>query len=73
MMDARGIRYRLAGENLARNNYPADQSPEAAHDGFMQSPSHAENEMDPSFRQVGIGLAAGADGTFVFTELFLQP
>jgi len=35
---ARGLRYRLAGENLARNNYPDSRTVEAAYEGLMASP-----------------------------------
>ncbi len=36
----------------------------------MNSPTHAQNELDPSFNKVGIGAAVTGDGTIYFTELF---
>ena len=71
MMDQRQIRYRLAGENLARNNYPRAESAEVAHRGFINSPSHAENALDPTFNRVGLGVAVANDGAMIyFTVLF---
>ncbi len=69
-MDQMQIPYKLAGENLARNSYPPDQSPDVAHHGFMNSPGHAENDYDPNFNNVGIGVAVADDGIIYFTELF---
>lgn len=71
MMDRRGILYQLAGENLARNNYPQDQSAEVAHQGFMKSPTHAENVMDKLFNKVGIGVSVAPNGLVYFTQLFV--
>jgi uncharacterized protein YkwD len=70
MMDLQGIPYRLAGENLARNSYPLEKSAEVAHNGFLNSPKHAENDYDPQFNKVGIGMAIGPTGSIFFTELF---
>jgi len=43
---ARGLRYRLAGENLARNNYPDSRTVEAAYEGLMASPGHRANILE---------------------------
>ncbi len=69
-MNAEGLPYQLAGENLARNHESPDISPQVAHDGFMNSPAHAQNELDPTFNKIGIGGAVAGDGTIYFTELF---
>ncbi|MCC7363856.1 MAG: hypothetical protein IT303_05760 [Dehalococcoidia bacterium] len=50
----RGIRYRLAGENLARNNYPEGRTVEAAYDALMASPGHRANILEPRFSTVGV-------------------
>ncbi len=71
MMDRAGIPYRLAGENLARNTYPPDRSPDVAHQGFMDSPTHAENDYDPIFNKIGIGVARSGKSIY-FTELFVS-
>ena len=69
-MDLLQIPYKLAGENLARNAYPADRSPTVAHEGFLNSPKHAENDYDPDFNKIGIGVAVTDNRTIYFTELF---
>ena len=56
----RGIRYRVAGENLARNSYQQSRSVEAAIDSLMASESHRANILEPRFHSVGV--AAIPDG-----------
>ncbi len=56
----RGVGYLLAGENLARNNYPRARSATVAFDGLMASPGHRANILEPRFRAAGV--AAVADG-----------
>ncbi|MBI5947388.1 MAG: hypothetical protein HY875_04545 [Chloroflexi bacterium] len=56
----RGVRYGLAGENLARNNYPGPRSATVAFDGLMASPGHRANILEPRFRAAGV--VAIADG-----------
>ncbi len=72
LMNQQGIPYKLAGENLARNGASPQDSPQVAHQGFMNSPAHAENDLDPTFNRVGIGVATSVDGTIYFTELFAE-
>ncbi len=52
----RGIRYRLAGENLARNNYADSRTVGAAFDGLMASPGHRANIMEERFSSVGVAV-----------------
>jgi uncharacterized protein YkwD len=65
-----GYAYQLAGENIARNNYPDSESVRVSMTGFMNSPSHRGNILEPKFRRVGIGLAFGADGMKYFAVVF---
>ncbi len=51
---ARGIRYRLAGENLARNNYIDGKTVEAAFDALMASDGHRANILESRFSSVGV-------------------
>lgn len=68
---ARGIRYRLAGENLARNNYVETRTVAAAFDGLMNSPGHRANILEPRFSSVGV--AAVRDGKmWVYVTVFLN-
>jgi len=51
---ARGIGYRLAGENLARNNYVEPRTVGAAFEGLMNSPGHRANILEGRFSSVGV-------------------
>lgn len=57
----KGLSYKYAGENLARN-YPTLQSANAA---FMASPTHRFNITRPAYRRLGVGTACG-----IVVELF---
>lgn len=59
-MQARGLTYRLAGENLA-----LAATPDLVHDGLMDSPGHRENILRPEFRRVGVGVVDGPLGLMV--------
>jgi len=67
----RGRYYRLAGENLARNNYLETKTVKAAFDGLMASPGHRANILEERFSRAGV--AAIQSGRFwlyvvVFTD-----
>lgn len=67
-LDAAGIRYARAGENLAYA-----QSVVVAHRGLMQSEGHRANILRPEFTRIGIGVvSAGAYGK-MFTQMYLTP
>ena len=70
LLGASGYAYAIAGENLARNNYPDAQSVGVAMAGFMSSSSHRVNVLEPRYRSVGIGLAVTADGMKYFVVVF---
>mgnify|MGYP001186332143 CR=1 FL=1 len=68
---ARGVNYALAGENLARNNYPEPKAVAAAFEGLMGSPGHRANILEPTFTKVGV--AAVQDGRmWVFVTVFMS-
>ena len=68
---ARGIRYRLAGENLARNNYVETRTVASAFDGLMNSPGHRANILEPRFSSVAV--AAVRDGKmWIYVTVFLN-
>lgn len=70
-LSARGIRYRLAGENLARNNYPETKTVAAAFEGLMNSPGHRANILEERFSSVGV--AAVRDGKmWIYVTVFLN-
>ena len=66
-MDAAGIEYLSAGENLA-----VAPSVEEAHRGLMHSPDHRRNILRPQFTQVGIGIYSGPYG-LMCTQVFRTP
>ncbi len=69
---ARGLAYYIAGENLARNNYPPDQTVLAAFEGLMASPGHRANILEPRFGAVGV--AAVRDGNvWLYVTVFTNP
>ena len=51
---ARGVTYRLAGENLARNNFLDAKTVAAAFDALMASAGHRANILEPRFSEAGV-------------------
>ena len=70
LMNGVGYVYAIAGENIARNNYPDAESVSTAMSGFMNSPSHRANIMDGRYTKVGIGMAVDASGMKYFAVVF---
>jgi uncharacterized protein YkwD len=66
-----GVPWAWAGENLALNNYPADEAAAATVRDLMASPPHRDNNLNSHFSKVGIGLAATDDGVRYFTIVFV--
>ena len=65
------IRWRMVGENLAYSN--GYINPVAASmSGWMESPGHRRNLLDPDWRQTAIGVWISDNGTVYFTEIFLK-
>jgi len=60
-----GIRYRVAGENIA-----LAPNVDRAHTGLMNSPEHRDNIVRPEFRKVGIGVVNGGLSGEMFTQDF---
>jgi uncharacterized protein YkwD len=50
-----GYRWMLTGENIALG----PQSAEEVVEGWLHSPGHCANIMEPRFREIGVGLAVG--------------
>lgn len=64
-LDAVGIHYRAAGENLAL----APTTP-IAHQGLMDSPGHRANILSPDYGQLGIGSVRNGLYGVMYTQLF---
>jgi uncharacterized protein YkwD len=79
--DLNGLNYRYGGENIGWNNgYSDGDSPVAVHNGFMASPGHRANILNPDWTHGGVGAYA-ADNIMwqgklrsprFYTELFMQ-
>lgn len=64
-LQAAGIRYTVAGENLAYA-----PTVEIAHRSFMQSSGHRANILSPDFQRIGIGVIVSPTGGKMFTQEF---
>jgi uncharacterized protein YkwD len=78
--DLNGLHYSWGGENIGWNNgYSDADSPVAIHQGFMDSPGHRANILEPSFTHGGVGAYAKDNVMFLgktrsprfYTELFM--
>ncbi len=70
LIDELGLSYRLVGENLVRVGGPSESAAERAEQGFMNSPPHRANILDPTFETLAIGAAADAGVQIVFAQIF---
>jgi len=65
-----GIFYFMLGENLfTSTNIP--QPAQAAITGWMNSPGHRDNILNPVYREMGIGVWKRGN-TYYFTQLFMR-
>lgn len=61
--------YRIAGENIARNNRPDSESVESAMDAFLGSSDHRGHVLNDRYERIGVGSASG-DGYNYFVVVF---
>jgi uncharacterized protein YkwD len=73
LMDKHGVPYGWAGENLAKNNYPDDQTVSVADNALWNSPPHRENILNPNYTDMGIALFVDGSGMKYFTIIFSGP
>jgi uncharacterized protein YkwD len=65
-----GYESRLTGENIALG----PESAEEVVSGWLASPGHCENIMDPRFQDIGVGLAIGRNrGQIYWVQVFGAP
>jgi uncharacterized protein YkwD len=55
------------GENVGRGS-----SIDAVFQGFLNSPGHRANLLDPAFNWVGTGVAVSPDGTVIVVQVFAR-
>ncbi len=67
MLNRFGIKYRTAGENIAKGQ----QTPEAVMKAWMNSTGHRKNILDKNFKEIGIGCATDSSGTKYWTQQFV--
>ncbi len=65
MMKSFGIKYRTAGENIAKNYFSA----QSVMNGWMNSSGHKANILNPSFGKIGVGYV-NINGTTYWTQMF---
>jgi uncharacterized protein YkwD len=73
LMDRYGVPYGWAGENLAKNNYPDNETVSVADQSLWDSPAHHENIVNANYTDVGIALAVDSSGMKYFTIVFTGP
>lgn len=61
-ISATGYNWRTVGENIAAG-YP---TPESVVDGWLKSPGHCANIMNPAFREIGIGYSYSASSAYKY-------
>ena len=66
VLDESGIKYRHAGENLARGFTSIDK----AHTALMNSESHRKNILMSDYKYVAIGLAKTDIGTYYIVQIY---
>jgi len=65
-----GYKSRLTGENIAMG----PESAEEVIEGWLDSPGHCANIMDPRFQDIGVGLASGKKrGEIYWVQTFGAP
>lgn len=68
MMKSFGIKYKAAGENIARNSTMLK-----AHHSLMNSEGHRKNILNPSFTHVGIGIINNkSTAGITITQMFIK-
>ncbi|PKR76993.1 hypothetical protein CEY16_13825 [Halalkalibacillus sediminis] len=66
MMQAYGIDYRTAGENIAKGQ----RSPEQVMNGWMNSEGHRANILNENFTHIGVGYVE-SNGSTYWTQMFI--
>jgi uncharacterized protein YkwD len=64
-----GFFFKKNGENVA---FSQTFMPEFIHKGFMDSPGHRANILDPDFNEVGIGVVFKEDNGYYVTQDFIR-
>lgn len=68
-----GIKYRRAGENLARVGGSESSRVSRAEDAFMNSPTHRANILEGSYQYLAVGSGTDKGGDTTFAQIFWNP
>ncbi|NLK51179.1 MAG: LysM peptidoglycan-binding domain-containing protein [Syntrophomonadaceae bacterium] len=68
MLQQFGISFTAAGENIAAGY----ATPQEVVNGWMNSPGHRQNILNPNYTQLGVGYAAGGSYRHYWTQLFIK-
>ncbi len=68
MMESFGLRFSAAGENIAYGQ----RTPAEVMGDWMGSPGHRSNIMNPSYNEIGVGLAKNNKGVCYWTQQFMK-
>lgn len=63
-----GLSFTAAGENIAAGQSTAQQVMQ----GWMNSPGHRQNILNPQFTQIGVGYATGGSMRYYWTQMFIR-
>jgi len=69
-LEAAGIKWKIAGENIAYNSN-SDDPALTAFTSWINSPEHYENMMIKDYTLTGIGVGLGENGIYFFTQVFV--
>lgn len=69
MMESFGLRFSAAGENIAYGQ----RTPQEVMTDWMNSPGHRSNILNPTYTQIGVGLAKNSRGVCYWTQHFIKP
>lgn len=67
---AAGANYRRSGENLALMQNTASQLPVRVVRGWLRSPGHRTNLLDPRFRYSGLGVTRDEGGRWFVVQVY---
>jgi uncharacterized YkwD family protein/spore coat assembly protein SafA len=69
MMESFGLKFSAAGENIAYGQ----STPREVMSDWMNSPGHRSNILNPTYTQIGVGLAKSGSGVCYWTQQFMKP
>jgi uncharacterized protein YkwD len=72
-IEAGGVAWRRAAENLAFRGGPASDVAVMVVAGWLSSPRHQRNLLDVEYTRSGVGVARAASGTWYVVQVYVLP